>query len=317
MVRDAAAPTQITIGLINRPATENSRNIVYLTIRLYRNAVTVPKILIVSQYGTVTEILEVSMDERVQAGGNDERGGGIQVIARAAKILNVLGRSVGGMSLGEIAQAVDLPRSTVQRIVGALEEQGMIRIQGAGGISLGAGLLRLVANAHVDRMTVVRPWLHKLSERVQETVVFSRPAGIQLIVEDRVVADRELQVIPRLGQLDAPLYGTSAGRALLALDQDEDVKALFATESATKQKTTVSQTLLNQLDDIRKAGVSSDHGELIEGITTTAVALDTVLGRFAISMPIPTLRFEKNRDEYIEELLICKAGLLKEIGIDG
>jgi hypothetical protein len=31
-------------------------------------------------------------------------------------------------------------------------------------------------------MTVVRPWLRKLSEAVQETVIFSRPAGIQLIV---------------------------------------------------------------------------------------------------------------------------------------
>jgi DNA-binding IclR family transcriptional regulator len=239
----------------------------------------------------MTEILEVSMDEPVQPGVNDERGGGIQVIARAAKILNLLGRSAGGMSLGEIAQAADLPRSTVQRIVGALEEQGMTRSEGAGGISLGAGLLRLVANAHVDRVTIVRPWLHKLSEAVQETVVFSRPAGIQLIVEDRVVADRELQVMPRLGQLDTPLYGTSAGRALLALDTEEDVKALFAAKSGTKQKAAVPETLFSQLDEIRKTGLSSDHGELIEGITTTAVALDTVLGRFAISMPIPTLRF--------------------------
>ncbi|QGF93548.1 helix-turn-helix domain-containing protein [Pseudomonas sp. CFSAN084952] len=257
------------------------------------------------------------MDEPVQPGVNDERGGGIQVIARAAKILNLLGRSAGGMSLGEIAQAADLPRSTVQRIVGALEEQGMTRSEGAGGISLGAGLLRLVANAHVDRVTIVRPWLHKLSEAVQETVVFSRPAGIQLIVEDRVVADRELQVMPRLGQLDTPLYGTSAGRALLALDTEEDVKALFAAKSATKQKAAVPETLFSQLDEIRKTGLSSDHGELIEGITTTAVALDTVLGRFAISMPIPTLRFERNRNAYLEELLGCKAGLLKEIGIDG
>lgn len=257
------------------------------------------------------------MDERTQTGVNDERSGGIQVIARAAKILNLLGRNAGGLSLGEIAQAVDLPRSTVQRIVGALEEQGMIRSQGAGGISLGAGLLRLVANAHVDRMTVVRPWLHKLSEAVQETVVFSRPAGIQLIVEDRIVADRELQVMPRLGQLDTPLYGTSAGRALLALDKDEEVKALFVAQSAVQQEEVVSQTLLDQLDGIRKSGISSDQGEHIEGITTTAVALDTVLGRFAISMPIPTFRFERRRDLYIEELLRCKEGVFREIGIEG
>ncbi|RMR37482.1 Transcriptional regulator [Pseudomonas syringae pv. coriandricola] len=86
---------------------------------------------------------------------------------------------------------------------------------------------------------------------------------------------------------------------------------------ATKQETAVLLTLLKQLDNIRKTGISSDHGELIEGITTTAVALDTVLGRFAISMPIPTFRFERARDTYIEELLPCKAGVFKEIGIVG
>lgn len=42
------------------------------------------------------------------------------------------------MGLEEIAQAVDLPRSTVQRVVRALEERGMIRTEGADGISLGA-----------------------------------------------------------------------------------------------------------------------------------------------------------------------------------
>ncbi|WP_185160042.1 IclR family transcriptional regulator domain-containing protein [Pseudomonas sivasensis] len=159
--------------------------------------------------------------------------------------------------------------------------------------------------------------MHKLSETVQETVVFSRSAGIQLIVEDRVVADRELQVMPRLGQLDTPLYGTSAGRALLALDKDEDVSALLAVGNTAKHKAVLPQALSVQLDGIRKNGISSDHGEHIEGITTTAVALDTILGRFAISMPIPTFRFERNRDSYIEGLLRCKAGLLKEIGIDG
>ncbi|MFK9856588.1 helix-turn-helix domain-containing protein, partial [Klebsiella pneumoniae] len=41
----------------------------------------------------------------------DEKTGGIQVIARAAAILNVLGKHPGGMSLGEIAQEVALPRS--------------------------------------------------------------------------------------------------------------------------------------------------------------------------------------------------------------
>jgi len=47
---------------------------------------------------------------------------GIQVISRAADILRVLGENAGGQSLGQIARKVELPRSTVQRIVSALSE---------------------------------------------------------------------------------------------------------------------------------------------------------------------------------------------------
>ncbi|MNY71904.1 hypothetical protein D3C86_2103530 [compost metagenome] len=53
----------------------------------------------------------------------------------------------------------------------------------------------------------------------------------------------------------------------------------------------------------------------MEGITAIAVALDSLLGRFAISMPIPTVRFERHRDLYLEKLMYCKAGLTKEIGL--
>ena len=44
----------------------------------------------------------------------------VQVIARAATILRALEEQPAGLSLGQIAQRVDLARSTVQRIVAAL-----------------------------------------------------------------------------------------------------------------------------------------------------------------------------------------------------
>jgi IclR family acetate operon transcriptional repressor len=47
--------------------------------------------------------------------------GQVQVIARAAAILRALEDEAAGLSLGQIAQRVNLARSTVQRIVAALE----------------------------------------------------------------------------------------------------------------------------------------------------------------------------------------------------
>ncbi len=51
---------------------------------------------------------------------------GIQVIARSAAILRVLKESQHGMSLGKIAEATGLPRSTVQRITSALAEEKFV-----------------------------------------------------------------------------------------------------------------------------------------------------------------------------------------------
>lgn len=105
----------------------------------------------------------------------DEKPGGIQVIARAAAILNVLGKHPGGMSLGEIAQEVALPRSTVQRIVAALDSAQLVRSSGAGGLRLGPALLKLISSVHSDVVDLVRPFLEQLSANVNETVTLHVP----------------------------------------------------------------------------------------------------------------------------------------------
>ncbi|MGC0809795.1 helix-turn-helix domain-containing protein, partial [Pantoea agglomerans] len=124
----------------------------------------------------------------------DEKTGGIQVIARAAKILNALGEQPGGMSLGEIAQAVELPRSTVQRIVAALDSAELVRSSGAGGLRLGPALLKLISSVHTDVVDLVSPLLEKLSSDTNETVSLARASGSQLAIIHHVVASRELRV---------------------------------------------------------------------------------------------------------------------------
>lgn len=50
----------------------------------------------------------------------------IQVIGRAAAILRALKDNQSGLSLGQIAREVALPRSTVQRIVAALHQERLV-----------------------------------------------------------------------------------------------------------------------------------------------------------------------------------------------
>ncbi|MFN6953425.1 MAG: helix-turn-helix domain-containing protein [Acetobacteraceae bacterium] len=82
----------------------------------------------------------------------------IQVIARAAAILRALQDEPDGLSLGQIAARVGLPRSTVQRIVGALEGEGLLAPAIPGGrMRLGPALLRLAASVETDVAALARP----------------------------------------------------------------------------------------------------------------------------------------------------------------
>src|SRR5712664_2194545 len=71
----------------------------------------------------------------------------VQVIARAAAILRALEEQPAGLSLGQIAQRVELARSTVQRIVAALAaEKLLIAASPTGRVRLGPTILRLAAS---------------------------------------------------------------------------------------------------------------------------------------------------------------------------
>lgn len=72
--------------------------------------------------------------------------------------------------------------------------------------------------------------------------------------------------------------------------------------------------LLTLINEVRKTGISYDRGETLEGISTMAVALDTLFGRFSVSLLVPTARFQKNEEAYREEMLKCKEALIREIG---
>src|SRR5499426_2218396 len=95
----------------------------------------------------------------------------VQVIARAASILRALEHEVSGLSLGQIAQRVNLARSTVQRIVAALQaEKLVIAASPNGRVRLGPTILRLAASASADFVSIARPFLVVLSNELKETV---------------------------------------------------------------------------------------------------------------------------------------------------
>lgn len=245
---------------------------------------------------------------------NDEedKGSGVQVISRVAKILRTLGDHPDGLSLGEIASKVSLPKSTVKRLVSALEAEQIIQTMGVGGITFGAGLLKLLAAANVDGIKALTPWLQTLGDELNETIVLSRAHKFQLLILHRIIADRQLQVIPRLGAGELLLCTSSAGRALLSLETDGMIIEALRLSKLSPEELNRDH-LLQQITEIREKGYALDHGEIMEGITTIAIAVTTIFGKFAISIPLPSFRFQPHAEQYINQLLSFKCKVEKAL----
>ena len=243
------------------------------------------------------------------------RHGGIQVIARAARIMRALGNNPQGLSLAAIAQEVDLPRSTVQRIIHALAEELLVEQAGpAGGVRLGPALGQLINQAQTDIISLTRSHLQNLSDQLQESVSLCSLAGDKVYIIDRIVAERELRVVFPIG-VYAPLYATAAGKILLAEMTEAERRNVLPEPLPAHTSSTLNREQLQvQLEETRSSRFACDRDELIEGISSCAVALDTYLGLYVLSVSGPTSRIASAIERVRETLLQCRQDIERAIG---
>ncbi|MFD2644425.1 IclR family transcriptional regulator [Pseudomonas japonica] len=235
------------------------------------------------------------------------RDNGIQVIARAAAILNALSADPEGLSLGQIATKVALARSTVQRIVQALETEGLVTA-GRKGVKLGPALARLGSIARMDVKSLAHPHMKALSNEINETVDLSMLVDNQLLFIDQIVSDRKLRIVSAVGAL-FPLYCTAHGKAYLATLSDKEVRQIIAGKIRRHTLHTVTDVtaLIEQLHAVRRTGFGYDLEEHTEDISAVGTVLEDVSGlHYTLSITVPAARFMRNKDQLTEALGRCR-----------
>jgi DNA-binding IclR family transcriptional regulator len=232
---------------------------------------------------------------------------GIQVIARAAAVLRALKDSQTGLSLGQIADRVALPRSTVQRIVAALIDERLLVATRAAGVRLGPELQALAEAARTNTVDLCRPHLTALMAATGETVDLSALRGGQMVFLDQVQGSHRLRAVSSVGE-HFPLTTTANGRAALSILPEDAAIELAQAEWA--QGSGNRPILLARLALARKLGFAEDNDDHTEGISAIGIAFRDFGGEvFAISLPIPTSRFAERRALVMAALLAVKADL--------
>jgi DNA-binding IclR family transcriptional regulator len=193
---------------------------------------------------------------------------------RVATVLERLAEARGGMTVSEVAGAIDVHKTTASRLLGTLARRRLVeRDPETRRYRLGAGIVSLASAAMVDLGVVsqARPELERLSASTAETVNLAILEGRHVVYVDQV-APRQAVVMANWVGRRSPAHASSSGKVLLAFGDDRVREAVLSRplERLTPHTVTDPARLREILDDVRRRGFARSAGELEDGLVTIA-----------------------------------------------
>ncbi len=233
-----------------------------------------------------------------------EGASGTQALDRAAAIVTYVVEADHPVGFAEVVETSGLARSTVSRMLAALERTGLLeRLEG--GEYRGGPLFVLYAARH-DRTAQVarlaRPYLEEVGAETGETVHLAVAHG------DRVAHLDQVDSTFLLGardwtDVDVPVHTSALGKVFLAWKVLEVPDGPLA--RLTDQTVTRRSDLEDDLEQARTCGYAVTHDELEIGLSGVAAPVfgpgDDVVAVVGVSGP--TARLEARADE-IGQLLL-------------
>lgn len=202
---------------------------------------------------------------------------GAQSITRAISLLKAFDDRHPEWSLSELSEQVGLNKTTVHRLLAALESEGLItRNSISGGYRLGLELVGLggAALRANDLHAIARPEMERLAQDGGVAVALEVLSRGQVLVLDEI-ASRGPAGTPRDMGVRLPLHATSTGKLLLAHRPPAEIEQHLRTPlAALTEKTLTDPVQLQQaLAQIRTQGYAIAREELEIGFIASAAPI--------------------------------------------
>jgi IclR family KDG regulon transcriptional repressor len=223
--------------------------------------------------------------------------GQVRSLVKALAILDCLSADHPELGVSEIARQLDMPTSTVGRLLITLHSADILsqdptthryRI-GSKVLSWGAAYMN-----GLDVREKARPMLEELHRLTQETVNLYVLDGLDRVCVDRIESPQPLRVIVHVGER-MPLYAGSAGKAILAYVPSALVKRILEKplERMTDNTITDPDKLLEELRSIRNHGYATSHSERFTDVLGLAAPIFDATGNVVASLNVagPLVRF--------------------------
>jgi IclR family acetate operon transcriptional repressor len=219
----------------------------------------------------------------------------VQSIERAFAVLGAL--TDGPIGVTEVADRVDLPKSTAARILASLSQEGVVeQVPGDTRYRLGPRLVTLAARIRPTRSlaALARPSLEALAAQAGEAAGLSVADGRMVHYIDQVASPNPVSVRDWTGSR-IPLHAVPSGQVLLAHARPTFVQRYLGRpmESFTERTLVTADALFARMRAIRRDGYGWAQEEFDEGISSVAAPIGDASGEVvaAVHLHGPSYRF--------------------------
>ena len=210
----------------------------------------------------------------------------------------------------EVANALDIPASTVSELMSHLAEERLLTRVVQGRYRLGWRLFEL-SQTLLDTTQFrieARKIMEGLAEQWKETLHLAVLDGVQAVYIEKVQPKPAVKIqITRPGAR-LPAHSSGVGKTLLAYSEWEYIAELFEDQGmpkSTSNTITTIDALAEELERVRERGYAYDNEETLVGLCCTAAPIYNIGGEVvaAVSFSVPAYRFCSRKDEYTETIV--------------
>ncbi|PLR76069.1 IclR family transcriptional regulator [Bacillus sp. V3-13] len=237
-----------------------------------------------------------------------ERENVVKSVSRALDIITLISSKKGGLGVTEIANQIDINKSSVYRILSTLVQYGYVeQDQETGRYKLGYKFLEVSSKLleSIDLRAEAKPYLQELENETNEVIHLVVYDQGEVVYIEKLEGNETLRMHSKVGKR-APMHCTSVGKAILAHLPSNIVLDIIGRKGMpahTNKTITDKEVFLKELAQVKQNGYALDLEENEYGITCIAVPIFDHLGRViaAVSISGPTMRMA---DERLEQLKV-------------
>ena len=227
---------------------------------------------------------------------------------RVLDILELLSNSEEGMTLTELAKALNAPKSSIMPLVHTMTARNFIYMQkdtlryriGVATYSVGVAY-----NNRKTSLQFIQQEMNNITALSNETCQLGIQSRNMVLYIAKKDSPQPIRLMSSVGK-QLPLYCTGLGRALLAYKSEEEIRNLFPEVLTAYTPHTIAtiNDLLKELELTRQRGYAVEHEETNLMVNCIAVSLDYNNAPIAaLSISIPTFRISESKEKKAVQIL--------------